>query len=98
MAKTATINGDWHPEDIKAAIRKELGSMSALEKARGLSRGAVRCAIRRPHFDAEIEIADALSLSPRQIWPSRYRGECRVPQVRNRCNPTELNPARHCQK
>ncbi|QFR32425.1 helix-turn-helix transcriptional regulator [Ancylobacter sp. TS-1] len=71
---------DWHPEDIKAAVRKtRYGSLVALSLAYGLPVHACRHACRTPNFHGEMAIAEALGLSPRQIWPSRY--ESRRPRV-----------------
>jgi len=63
---------NWHPEDIKAAIRKKDTTLTELALAYGLPECSVRYAMRHPHFDGEMAIADYLSLSPRQIWPSRF--------------------------
>ncbi len=65
----------WHPEDIKAAIRKKGVSLSELSLLNGLPDHACRTALYRPYFEAELAIAEFLSLSPRQIWPSRFDAE-----------------------
>lgn len=64
---------DWHPEDIKAAVRKTGVSLSELSLAFGLPQYACRAALQGPFFDGEMAIAERLGLSPRQIWPSRFR-------------------------
>lgn len=38
----------------------------------GLKEGVARKAARHPYLDGELAIAEALSLSPRQLWPSRF--------------------------
>lgn len=63
---------DWHPEDVKAAIRKTGISLEALGRAGGFSAGAVAIALRRPIPRVEALIARHLGLTPQQIWPSRY--------------------------
>lgn len=63
---------DWHPEDIKAAVRKTGWTLVALSRAYGLPECSAKYALRHPHFDGEMAIAECLSLSPRQIWPSRF--------------------------
>lgn len=41
---------DWHPEDIKAALRKQCGSVFAFEDAHGLPRKSVSDFLRgRPN-------------------------------------------------
>ena len=66
---------DWHPEDIKAAIRKKGVSLTELSLLNGLPDHACRTALYRPYFEAELAIAEFLTLSPRQIWPSRFDTE-----------------------
>lgn len=63
---------DWHPEDIKAAIRKTGTTMSAISRAAGLSDGAAKRALDTPWPRAEAIIAARLGLRPQDIWPSRY--------------------------
>lgn len=65
----------WHREDIKAAIRKRGTSLEKLSEANGLDRRACSLALLRPHFAAEMVIAEFLGVSPRQIWPQRYDGD-----------------------
>ena len=64
--------GDWHPEQIKAAVRMRGPSLDALSRNHGYERSACRYALRRPWPAVEKIIADALGLSPQAIWPSRY--------------------------
>lgn len=86
---TVLPNGDWHPEEIKAAVRMRGSSFEGLSRAGRLSEGACRVAARRPHFEGEKAIAAFLDLSPRRIWPSRYRKNgSRIPQHRNRRDVT----------
>ncbi|MBR0681955.1 transcriptional regulator [Roseomonas eburnea] len=63
---------DWHPEDIKAAVRKSGTTMSALSRAAGLSVGAAKRALDVPWPRAEAIIAARLGVEPQDIWPSRY--------------------------
>ncbi|CAA0088210.1 Uncharacterised protein [Starkeya nomas] len=82
---TVLSNGDWHPEEIKAAVRMRGSSFEKLSRDNRLSEGACRVAARRPHFEGERAIAAFLDLSPRKIWPSRYRKNgSRIPGHRNR--------------
>jgi Ner family transcriptional regulator len=70
---TRLSNGDWHPEEIKAAVRMRETNLEQLSLTNGLKSHACRHALRHPHFDGEMAIAELLGLSPRQIWPSRFR-------------------------
>lgn len=62
----------WHREDVKAAIRKRGISLEQLSEAHGLDKRSCSLALLRPHFAAELVIAEFLGVSPRQIWPHRY--------------------------
>lgn len=63
---------DWHPEDIKAAVRKTGTTLSALSRAAGLSDGAAKRALETPWPRAEAIIAHCIGRRPQDIWPSRY--------------------------
>ena len=65
--------GDWHKSDIKAALEKRGLGLSDLDRDSNLADGTCSAACRKPHQLGELTIAEALGLSPRQIWPSRYR-------------------------
>lgn len=64
---------DWSPEKIRYELNTRGWTFASVARAYGLSDNSVRQAARRPHFEAELAIAECLGLSPRQIWPSRYR-------------------------
>jgi Ner family transcriptional regulator len=66
---------DWHPEDVKAAIRKTGTTMEALGLSAGFSRVVVGIALRRPMPRIEALIARHLGVAPQTIWPSRYDAE-----------------------
>lgn len=63
---------DWHPEDVKAAVRKTGVSLTALAIQHGLSESAVRMTLRQPWPRVEAIIAKHLGQKPQAIWPSRY--------------------------
>ena len=68
------MQADMHPEDIKAAIRKQGVTISELAEANGMSKQNVASAISaRVSGPAEEVIARFLDKNPAEIWPSRYR-------------------------
>lgn len=73
---------DWHPEDIKAAVRKQGRTLADVARAAGIRGNAMRLALVLPRCQAEQAIANAIGVHPKVIWPSRYRpsGERLRPQ------------------
>ena len=67
-----TKSQDWHPEDIKAAIRKRGITTSQLSRSNGLAESTLRNVFRHHWPKGEKIIAEFLGLTPRDIWPSRY--------------------------
>jgi Ner family transcriptional regulator len=66
----------WHVEDIKAELRKRLGSLTALSEAWGYHPSAISNAIARPYSSRiEQRVATALSLPPHILWPDRWTPE-----------------------
>ena len=63
---------DWHPEDIKAAVRKTGITLADLSETAGFESSAARQALRVPMPRLEALIANRLGLQPKDIWPSRY--------------------------
>lgn len=66
---------DWHPEDIKARLRKRGITGAAIELRYGLPRGTLAVALVKPHRRAERAIARTLRVAPEVIWPSRYNAD-----------------------
>jgi Ner family transcriptional regulator len=66
------LKGDWHKEDIKAALAKLGWSLSGLSKHHGYCRTALAKALIEPWPYAEHLIAEAIGVKPWVIWPSRY--------------------------
>lgn len=92
---------DWHPEDIKAAIRKTGVSLTALSRANGLSESAVRRTLIRPWPRVQAIIAQHLGLPASTLWPSRYDARGRPLsglRVINGTKPSGPRPKQHCQK
>lgn len=70
---------DWHPADIIAALKKHGTSRAAVSRKVGLASGTLANALRSHWPKGERLIAEALNISPAQIWPSRYRwADCTV--------------------
>lgn len=65
-------HSDWHPADVLAALKKRGKTLAGLSVANGYHRTAAGKALKRSWPALEAIIAEALELSPAQIWPSRY--------------------------
>lgn len=63
---------DWHPEDIKTAVRKRGRTLADVARDAGLAGSALRLALTLPRTEAEAAIAAFLNVHPMVIWPSRY--------------------------
>lgn len=90
---------DKRPEEVRYLLNSKGLTYADVDRMFGLTDGTARTTVRHPHIQGELAIAEALSLSPRQLWPSRYNthtGERLQPQ------PAENYKARprlrHCQK
>jgi Ner family transcriptional regulator len=68
-------DSDWHPADVLAALKKRGKSLAGLSVANGYHPTAAGKALKRRWPALEAIIAEALGLSPAQIWPSRYDTE-----------------------
>jgi len=66
---------DWHPEDIKAAVRKRGITLADVARGARLGEAALRLALTLPRSEAEKAIAAALDVHPMEIWPSRYHAD-----------------------
>ncbi|OFS11080.1 helix-turn-helix transcriptional regulator [Hafnia sp. HMSC23F03] len=64
---------DWHSADIIAALKKHGTSLSAVSRNSGLASSTLGNVLYRHWPKGEKLIADALGVTPEQIWPSRYR-------------------------
>lgn len=64
---------DWHPEDIKAAVRKRGCTLAELARRNGLKRQALHHSLRgRLTERGDQIVAEFLGERPQNIWPSRY--------------------------
>lgn len=64
----------WHPEDIKAELRKRYGALRALCRTWGLDQGAISSVLRDPthSIPTEMRIAFALGVRAQELWPDRW--------------------------
>lgn len=93
-------NGDWHPEEIKAAVRMSGRAMSLQKLSRdsGLHPRACHRALRAPHYEGELAIARQLGLTPADIWPSHYEPDgTRACQIRLHRVSTVRVSEGHCE-
>lgn len=73
---------DWHPEDLKATIRKRGSSVAEIARRIGMTPQALGRVLDRPGQQGERAIAKFLGVPAQTIWPSRYHpsGRRRSPQ------------------
>lgn len=73
---------DWHPEDIKAALRKKGVTLTALSVKHGWAKGTASVVLHRPAASVQAAIAAVIGKPPQAIWPSRYNADG-TPRRRN---------------
>ena len=76
----------WHPEDIKAALRKRYGAITHLSVRWGYATSHITQAIRKSNYSRRVElrIAEALDLLPHILWPDRWSPDGKpLPRPRN---------------
>lgn len=75
MARAEQHAKGWHREDIRAALVKRYGPITALSEAWGYCRAAISIALRGTSSWPAIEerIARALDTTPQALWPDRWR-------------------------
>lgn len=61
-----------HRADIVAELHKRKLSLSELGRKNNLSKYTLKNALDKPYPRAEKIIADAIGMTPKQIWPDRY--------------------------
>ncbi|CAA0111455.1 Uncharacterised protein [BD1-7 clade bacterium] len=88
MSKLETTHSpaeDWHPEDIKAEIRKRCGSVAALAQANGYEKPRTFLNVLRMKYPkVEAIIADAIGVPAAEIWPSRYQDPIKIRPLNHR--------------
>jgi len=65
-----TLNA--HPEDVKAEVRKRMGSLAELARQKKVSDSVIRAALIRPQPTGNKIIAECLSVPINKIWPEWY--------------------------
>lgn len=63
---------DWHPEDVKAAVRKTGATLTGLSVAHGFHPSAAGQMLRTPWARMQAIVAKCIGVPPQEIWPSRY--------------------------
>jgi len=92
------ISGKYHPEDIKAEVRKKFGSMAELGRQNGVSTSVIRAALIRPQPTGNRLIAECLGKTLHEIWPGWYDADGnRIPFQTGR-KPIRVRREGHCLK
>ena len=87
----------WHREDIRAALRKKHGTLSALSVSWGLHPSTVAVALSTPGIAAvERRIAAEIGVHPHTLWPDRWSPEG-VQLPRRGKNRSRKRPGAHRQ-
>lgn len=73
--RTFNPSPDWHPADVIAALRKAGWSLRKLSLHHEYSPDTLKAVLQRPWPKGQRLIAEALGVSPEEIWPSRYQGK-----------------------
>lgn len=72
------MTASYHPEDIKAAIRKQFGSLRAFEEAKELPSQSARDVLRgRAVRRTAIAISEALDVPLDDLFPGRFLSHIR---------------------
>lgn len=68
---------DWHPADILAAFHKRGITLLELSRRLGLKGSSTlsKAMVDTAYPINEKRLADALELSPQDIWPTRYNAD-----------------------
>ncbi|MGB0732182.1 MAG: helix-turn-helix domain-containing protein [Pontibacterium sp.] len=89
--RTAHLQQDWHPADVKAAIAKKGTTIAELARQHGYSSAtSFYNALKMPYPKIERIIAAFLELRPEDIWPSRYE----KPEIDFKTNVVHPHPRR----
>ncbi|AOY43436.1 hypothetical protein AOT82_1057 [Psychrobacter sp. AntiMn-1] len=65
-------DGSWHPEDIKAAIRKRGVTLAELCTQMGVPKSSASKALAEPFTQGELAIAQYLDVPVQLLFPTRW--------------------------
>ena len=71
-ASNRPVQTDWHPADVLAALKKRGYNLAGLSVANGYHPTAAGKALKQPWPAIERLLAEAIGVTPQEIWPSRY--------------------------
>ncbi|WP_131669801.1 helix-turn-helix domain-containing protein [Psychrobacter pygoscelis] len=69
---TQCDDGSWHPEDIKAAVRKTGVTLAELCRAAGIASNSASKALIEPSTKGEVVIAEHLNIPVQLLFPTRW--------------------------
>lgn len=93
-----TSQEDWHPADIKAALEKAGWTLKALADHHGIKgSSSLSHTFWRSYPANEKRIADAIGVTPQEIWPTRYNQDGTKKPRGLRANHTRQSTERACQ-
>lgn len=69
------IDGSWHPEDIKTAIRKQGVTLSELCEKMGVAHYSASKALVEPFTKGELAIAEFFDVPVQLLFPTRWTAD-----------------------
>lgn len=89
----------WHPEDIKAELRKRYGTIRKVAASWGLTQPTVSNVLVDAGRSMRVErmISETLEVPLHELWPERWHSDG-TPKPRPRASGYTLRPVRHSQK
>lgn len=77
-------SASWHPKDVISALAKRGHTLTSVGNAHGIPQTQMSYALRKPLRRPERLIAEAIGVSPSEIWPDRYSiAGTPLPRTRN---------------
>lgn len=93
-----TRRKEYHPEDIKAAVRKRGTTLAHLSREAGLCSAACSLSLRHPIPAANRAVAAFLGLALHQLWPQWYTPAGKRIRSRSTTKVIPITGRRHRQK
>ena len=72
------IKEDWRNADIITGLKKKGTSLAAESRKVGLASSTLANALTRKWPKGEWVIAQALGVTPEEVWPSRYQDRGKI--------------------